>query len=71
METIHITLHAEDAAQVKALKSVMKAMKIKFEISKSKPYNPEFIKKIRQGRKDIQEGKGISVPLDELQNLWK
>jgi hypothetical protein len=71
METIHITLHAEDAAQVKALKSVMKAMKIKFEISKSKPYNPEFIKKIRQGRKDIREGKGMNVPLAEIQNLWK
>ena len=71
METIHITLHPEDASQVEALKSVMKALKIKFEISNDKPYNPEIVDKINQGRKDIQQGKGKTVSLEELRNLWK
>ena len=33
-----------------------------------KPYNPEFIKKIKQGKKDIAAGKGMKVTIDDL---WK
>ena len=31
------------------------------------PYNPEFVKKILQGREDIKNGKGVSI---DIQNLW-
>ena len=34
MQTINITADTEDAAQIDAIKSVLKALKIKFEISK-------------------------------------
>lgn len=35
------------------------------------PYNPEFVAKIQQGKKDLEDGKGIKMTLDELDNLWK
>lgn len=44
----------------------MKALKIKFEISKENiPYNPEFVKKIKQGDEDLKMGKGRTVTLED------
>jgi hypothetical protein len=73
METINIKAYATEPSQVDALKAFMKALKIKFELSKEepKPYNPEFVKKIEQGDEDLKNGKGRSVTLEELDNLWK
>ncbi len=71
MQTINITAYTEDAAQIEAIKSVLKALKIKFEISKGKPYNPEFVAKINQSRQDYKDGKGTVVSLEELNDLWK
>lgn len=71
MQTINITAYTEDAAQIEAIKSVLKALKIKFEISKAKPYNPEFVAKINQSRQDYKDGKGTVVSLEELNDLWK
>ncbi len=71
MQTINITAYTEDAAQIEAIKSVLKALKIKFEISKEKPYNPEFVAKINQCRQDYKDGKGNVVSLEELNDLCK
>ncbi len=50
----------------------MKALKIKFELSKNEsPYNAEFVKKIKQGDEDLNNGKGRKVTLEELDELWK
>jgi len=38
MSTINITLHPNDDAQIEAVKAFMKALKIKFEISKEKTF---------------------------------
>jgi hypothetical protein len=48
MGIINIKVHTSDSAQVDAIKAFMKALKIKFELSKEddKPYNQEFVKKI-------------------------
>lgn len=53
--------------QLSALKALAKAMKIDFEVKKS-PYNPEFVTKILDGSKEISEGKGTKIPLEDL---WK
>ncbi len=37
MQTINIIAHTENASQIEAVKAFMKALKIKFEISKQKP----------------------------------
>ena len=59
METVHIKAHTMDASQIEAIKAFMKALKIKFELSKEQsPYNPEFVKKIQQGDDDKKKGKG-------------
>ncbi len=46
-------------------------MKIKFEVTNVEPYNPEFVKKIIQGDKDLKDGKGRKVTVKELNGLWK
>lgn len=53
--TINIKAYADNSTQVEAIKAFMKAMKIKFEISKSDdtPYAPEFVKKIQKGDQDL------------------
>lgn len=38
MQPINITAYTEDASQIEAVKAFMKALKIKFEISKNKKY---------------------------------
>jgi hypothetical protein len=72
MEAIHIKAFTDDIGQIDAIKAFMKALKIKFEVSKEeKPYNPEFVAKILQGDKDLKNGKGESKTLEELDSLWK
>ncbi|MFV8324886.1 DUF2683 family protein [Flavobacterium sp. ZS1P14] len=40
-------------------------MKIKFEISKEKSYNPEFVKKIEKNKKELKEGKSTRVKKED------
>jgi protein subunit release factor B len=53
--------------QLKALKAFMKALKVEFKVEKS-PYDPEFVAKIEQSKKEIAEGKGIRI---KVEDLWK
>jgi molybdopterin synthase catalytic subunit len=55
-----------------ALKAFMKALKIKFEITKKETaYNSEFVALIQQGEKEIKKGKGKKISIKELDDLWK
>ena len=71
MQTINITAHTQDTSQIEAIKAVMKAFKIKFEIAKEKPYNPDYDTKIEHGDLDKKDGKGKKVSIEELNSLWK
>ncbi|HDR50013.1 MAG TPA: hypothetical protein ENN90_00105 [Mariniphaga anaerophila] len=75
MKAINITAYTDDASQIEAIKAVFKAFKIKYKITKAKDenslYDPEFVAKIKQGEKDLKNGKGIKMTLDELENLCK
>jgi hypothetical protein len=71
MEAINIKVYPTNNSQVEALKAVIKAFNIKFELVKEKPYNPEFVEKILQGDEDFKAGKGRKVTLEELNALWK
>lgn len=64
-ETIYTVL-PETLEQENALKTVIKALKIKFEISKEKPYNPEFVEKIERGLKQAKEGKVTAIKTEDL-----
>lgn len=50
-----------------ALKAFLKALKINFK-EKQTNYSDEFIKKIKAGEKDIEEGRTTKVSLDDI---WK
>ena len=85
METNTITAHTANNTQILAIKAFMKALKIKFEVSKEvaketakeateeteSPYDPEFVKKILQADKDIAEGKGTKMSVDEFLALCR
>ncbi len=58
--------HPETSEQVAALKAFMQALKIKFEVAKEDSYNPEFVEKIMESKKQIAEGKFIEVKADHL-----
>ena len=68
-----IIAHPQTTEQVNAIKAFMKALKIKFDISQAEdaPYNPEFVEKILQGKKEIEQGKGITLSMNELNELCK
>ena len=69
MQTINITAHTVDASQIEAIKAIMKALKIKFEISKEVPYNPEFLAKIEQSKQEIKDGKTTRVKKEDIQSF--
>jgi len=75
MKAINITAYTEDASQIEAIKAVFKAFKIKYTISKTPEseslYNPEFVNMIKEGEKDLKDGKGIELSLEELEKLCK
>ncbi len=64
-------LHPDTKEQERALKAFVRALKIKFEISKDKPYDPQLVEKVLQGKKDIEQGKGTTLSIDELEELCK
>lgn len=71
METI--TVHPKNKEQFTVIEAFLKALKVPFEKDdiKESPYNPEFVEKILQGDKDMKEGKGKKVTIEELNALWK
>jgi hypothetical protein len=73
METIHITASSVDATQLEAIKTILKALKIKFSLKKvnESPYDPDFMAMIRQGEEDLKNGKGIKITMEELEELCK
>jgi hypothetical protein len=52
--------------EVSALKAFMQVLKIKFEISKKDEYNPEFVEKIMESKKQITDGNFTDVKKDDL-----
>jgi hypothetical protein len=73
MKAINITAFTNDNTQINAIKAVMKAFKIKFEISKvqGKPYNPDFVNMVLEAEKEIKQGKGLKVTSEGFDDLWK
>jgi hypothetical protein len=66
-------IRPETSEQRSIIKALMKAMKIKFEVSKEEksPYNNNFVEKITRSQQNFKEGKGRVVSSEDLDNLWK
>jgi hypothetical protein len=71
MEAINIKAYTDNSTQVDAIKAFMKALKIKYEVSKEakSPYNPEFVEKILASKKQIAEGKFTEVKAENLNSF--
>jgi hypothetical protein len=67
MELILKNVKKKDLPLLKSL-----AKSLGFEIEKEdKPYNPEFVKEILEAEKDILEGRGIKMTMEEIRTLCK
>jgi len=53
------------------LKSLAKSLGFEIVEKIEKPYNAEFVKEILEGEKDIQEGRGIKMTMEEILALCK
>jgi uncharacterized membrane protein (DUF106 family) len=73
METINIKAHTTDSSQIDAIKAFMNSLKIKFELAKENqsPYNPEFVKQIKQSDEEFASGKGIKMSVTDFKELCK
>ena len=60
-----LVIHTENSEQLKAVKDLVKSLSIKHE---EYPYNPEFIAKIDESRKQAKGGKLTRL---KTEDLWK
>lgn len=68
MEMSNIVIaHPKTEEEVNTLKVIMKALKIRFEISKEDSYDPRFVEKVLEGRQQVKEGKTVKM---ELSSVW-
>ncbi len=65
---MEITLKKVQKKHLPLLKELAKSLHIEIEEENVSPYNKEFVAKVLRAEKEIQEGKGISIPLEDL---WK
>ena len=61
--------HPQTSEQVSALKAFMQALKIKFEVAKEKSYDPEFVEKIMESKRQIAEGNFTEVKRENLKTF--
>jgi hypothetical protein len=64
-----IIAHPNSNEQIEAIKAFMKALKIKFEVSKESVYNADFVKKIEKSKKEFENGEFTRVEKEDLQNF--
>ena len=58
----------ENDDQLRAIKAVLKVLNVDFVTQKGKAYDPEFVEKIQESRKQAKAGKVSSV---RIEDLWK
>ena len=63
--------HPTTKDQINALKAVVKAFKIEFEITRENPYNPDFVRMVLQSEQEIKKGKGLKVSSKGFDEFWK
>ena len=64
-----IIVHPQTDDQVNIIKAFMKALKIKFEISKESAYNADFVAKIEKSKKEFEKGDFTRVEKNDLKNF--
>lgn len=68
MNAVNFRVYSDDKAQIKAIKSIFRAFKIKFEVEEEKDYDPQFVERVLKAKEEIKQGKGIKL---DPKDLWK
>ena len=68
MEALNFKVYPRDREQIKAIKTIFKAFKIKFKVEEEKSYNPEFVERVLSAKEEIKQGKGVKIA---TKDLWK
>ena len=63
-----LLIFPEKRKEMQAVKAVLKALNVRFEEKDEDVYDPEFVAKIEEGRREIAEGKGVKM---DIKSLWK
>lgn len=70
MESKNIFIaHPKTNDEVNALKSILKALKIKFEISEENSYDSKFVDKVNTSKQQIIDGKYTDVKRQDLNSF--
>ncbi len=64
-----LIVHPQTAEQVTVVKAFLEALKIRFEFSKDEAYNPEFVEKIIESKRQISQGKFTEVKQENLKSF--
>jgi hypothetical protein len=65
---MNIKLKKVQQKHLPLLIELAKSLHIEIEEENSNPYKKEFVAKILKGEKDLKDGKGITIALEDL---WK
>ena len=68
MDAINFKVYPDDMSQIKAIKAVFNAIKIRFEVEEEKTYNQEFVARVLEAKEEIKQGKGVKIA---TKDLWK
>jgi hypothetical protein len=68
MKTQPIIVHPANDEEMNIIKVFFEALKIKFEVARDSPYDPDFVVKIERSRKQAAEGQTVKIDLDDV---WK
>jgi hypothetical protein len=65
-----LTVRPKNKKELLAIKTVLEGFKVSFETTQEEetPYNAKFVERVLLADKEIDEGKGVKIALEDL---WK
>lgn len=63
-----LTIHPQNREQLEAVKSVLKVLKIRFEVNEENTYDTKFVERVLVAKEEIKQGKGVKIATPDL---WK
>ncbi|MDR3695032.1 DUF2683 family protein [Mucilaginibacter sp.] len=64
-----LIVEPKNRKELQAIKAVLKALEISFRTEEERPYDPEFVAKIKKSEQQVKEGKVTRVKKEELKSF--
>ena len=64
-----LIVYPSNDEQLNVVKTILEALKVKFELTENVTSNPEFVAKIQKARQDYNNGKGKEYTSEQLKAL--